>query len=126
LTELNIEGNKYQIPEINIEIIRKNNIEYLRRNLFDSDIEYFPNESETKEIKANRTIYIQSEYPIRKTNYPIKGFIKITKTSNLRIDRNNIEDFKIIFSVIYNDLIVHKINPKIPQKDLNGLNCLFI
>lgn len=126
LTELIIKGNKYQIPEINIEIIRKNNIEYLRRNLLGSKIEYFSNESETNEVKENRTTYIQPEYPIKKTNYPIKGFIKITKTINLRIDRNNIEDFKIIFSVIYNDLIVHKINPKIPQKDLDGLNCLFI
>jgi hypothetical protein len=124
LTELIIKGNKYQIPEINIEIIRKNNIEYLKRNLLCSKIEYFPNESETKEVKENRTTYIQPEYPIKKTNYPIKGFIKITKTNNL--NKDNIEDFKIIFSVIYNDLIVHKINPEIPQKDLDGLNCLFI
>lgn len=112
------------IPEINIEIIRKNNIEYLRRNLLGSDIEYFPNESETNEVKENRTTYIQPEYPIRKTNYPIKGFIKITRTRNL--NKDNIEYFRIVFSVIYNDLIVHKMNPEIPQKDLDGLNCLFI
>lgn len=125
--KLIISGNKLLtelIPEINIEIIRKNNIEYLRRNLLGSDIEYFPNESETNEVKENRTTYIQPEYPIRKTNYLIGPFIKITKTRNL--NKDNIVDFRIVFSVIYNDLIVHKMNPKIPQKDLDGLNCLFI
>ena len=126
LTEITLIGNKYQIPELNIEIIRKNNIEYLRRNLLGSEIEYFPNEGETKEVKANRNIYIQPEYPIKKTNYLIGPFIKITKTSNLRIDKNNIEDFRRIFSVIYNDLIVHRTNPETPQTDLDGLNCLFI
>jgi len=54
----------------------------------------------------------------------IGPFIKITKTSNL--NKDNIEDFRKIFSVIYNDLIVHKMNPETPQKNLDGLNCLFI
>ena len=122
--KLIINGINYQIPEITIEIIRKNNIEYLRRNLLGSNIEYFPNESETKEVKENRNIYIQPEYPIKKTNYLIGPFIKITKTSNL--NKDNIEDFRKIFSVIYNDLIVHRTNPETPQTDLDGLNCLFI
>ncbi len=117
---------EYKIPEINKEIVQENNIEYLRRNLLGSEIEYFPNEGETKEVKENRTTYIQHEYPIKKTNYAIRDFIKITKTSNLRFDRNNIRDFQRIFSVIYNDLIVHRTNPETPQTDLVGLNCLFI
>lgn len=122
--KLIINGSNYQIPEITIEIIHKNNIEYLRRNLLGSNIEYFPNESETREVNKNRTTYIQPEYPIKKTNYLIGPFIKITKTSNL--NKDNIEDFRKIFSVIYNDLIVHKMNPETPQKNLDGLNCLFI
>ena len=124
-TKLTVMGKEYQIPELTIAIISKNNIEYLRRKLLGSEIEYFPNEGEIKEVKVNRNTYIQPEYPIKKTNYPINGFIKITKTSNLKFDRN-IEDLKIIFSVIYNDLIVHRTNPETHQKDLDGLNCLFI
>jgi len=115
---------EYKIPEINKEIVQENNIEYLRRNLLGSQIQYFPNKSETKEVKENRTTHIQSEYPITKTNYPIGPFIKITKTSNFTKD--NIKDFRKIFLVIYNDVIVHKMNPKIPENDLVGLNCLFI
>jgi hypothetical protein len=126
LTEITFIGNKYQIPELNIPIIRQNNIEYLRRNLLGSEIEYFPNKGETKEVKENRTTYIQPEYPIKKTNFLIGPFIKITKTRNLSIGINNIEDFRRIFSVIYNDLIVHRTNPEKPQTVLDGLNCLFI
>lgn len=117
---------EYKIPEINKEIVQENNIEYLRRNLLGSQIQYSPNGEETKEEKENRTIYHQTEYPIKKTNYPIGPFIKITKMNNLRFDRNNLEDFRRIFSVIYNDLIIHKNNPQIPENDLVGLNCLFI
>jgi hypothetical protein len=117
---------EYIMPEINKEIVQENNIEYLRRNLLGSQIQYSPNGEETKEEKENHKIYHQTEYPIKKTNYPIGPFIKITKMNNLRFDRNNLEDFQRIFSVIYNDLIVHKMNPEILQKDLDGLNCLFI
>jgi len=127
---LNGSTEEYIIPKINEEIVRENNIEYLRRNLLGSNIEYFQNEHEHKhepeEVKANRNIYIQPEYPIKKTNYLIGPFIKITKTRNLSIDINNIEDFKRIFSVIYNDLIIHNSHPETPLKNLDGLNSLFI
>ena len=129
IKEIEINGKKYSIPEINNEIVRENNIEYLRRNLLGSNIEYFPNEGETKEVNANRNIFIQPEYPIKKTNYLIGPFIKITKTSNLRIDKNNIEDFRRIFSVIYNDLIIHNSNPKLTPEILSKrheTNSLFI
>jgi hypothetical protein len=117
IERIEINGKEYSIPEINKEIVRENNIEYLRRNLLGSNIEYFQNEHEHKhepeEVKANRNIYIQPEYPIKKTNYLIGPFIKITKTRNLSIDRNNIKDFGTIFSVIYNDLIIHNLHPEL-------------
>ena len=119
---------EYIMPEINKEIVRENNIEYLKRNLVNSEIVYFPNKEEDirEDRNRNRNIYTQPEYPIPTTNFLIGPFIKIKKTNPIRFNSDNIEDFKRIFSVIYNDLIVHKINPKIPQKDLDGLNCLFI
>jgi hypothetical protein len=121
----NFQQERYIIPEINQYIIQENNIEYLRRNLIGSEIEYFPNEDEIKEEEENvsrRSIYHQQNYPIKKTNYKIGPFIKITKkTVILNIDR-----FRTIFDAIYKDLIIHKQNRKILQKDLYGLNCLFI
>jgi hypothetical protein len=41
----------------------------------------------------------------------IGPFIKIKKTSAVRFNSNNIEGFKRIFSVIYNDLLIHNSLP---------------
>ncbi len=124
--KITVRNKTYEIPEINRDIIRENNIEYLRRNLLDSKIEYFPNESEIKEEKGAQSIYHQPEYPITITNYKICGFIKITKTRDLSVSLNNIDRFRTVFSAIYNDLIIHKYNPGIVPINLDGLNCLFI
>ena len=126
ISQNNIE---YSIPEPNKDIIQQNNIEYLRRNLINSGIEYFPNEdgeSSIREEEKNRTIYLQTYYPIKKTNFPIGPFIKITKTSDLRFSQNNISSFRKVFDSIYNDLLIHKRNPRTFPKDLQYLNCIFI
>ena len=106
---------EYIIPEINKEIVRENNIEYLRRNLVNSEIVYFPNEEgdirDDRNRNRNRNIYHQPEYPIPTTNYVIGPFIKIKKTSAVRFNSNNIEGFKRIFLVIYNDLLIHNSLP---------------
>jgi hypothetical protein len=125
----NINKIEYTIPEPNKDIIQQNNIEYLRRNLINSGIEYFPNEdgeSSIREEEKNRTIYLQTYYPIKKTNFPIGPFIKITKTSDLRFSQNNISSFRKVFDSIYNDLLIHKRNPRTFPKDLQNLNCIFI
>ena len=126
ISQNNIE---YSIPEPNKDIIQQNNIEYLRRNLINSGIEYFPNEdgeSSIREEEKNRNIYLQTYYPIKKTNFPIGSFIKITKTSDLRFSQNNISSFRKVFDSIYNDLLIHKRNPRTFPKDLQNLNCIFI
>ena len=127
-------GKEYKIPKLNKDIIRENNIEYLRRNLIDSEIEYFTNEreherKEEEEENRNRRIFHQPNYPIKKTNYPIGPFIKIKKTtgspdSPIRLE--NIERFKIIFDSIYKDLLIRKSNPETLLIDLPDLNCIFI
>ena len=118
----------YEIPELNKDIIRENNIEYLRRNLIDSEIEYFQNEHEheRREENRNRRIFHQTNYPIKKTNYQIGPFIKIKKTIDSPIGSANIERFKIIFDSIYKDLLISKSNPETLLIDLPKLNCIFI
>jgi len=128
MKKFSYKGNEYEIPELNKEIIRENNIEHLRQNLNDSEIEYFTNKDERKEENRNRRIFHQSSYPIKKTNYPIGPFIKIKKTNGSRspIRLENIERFKIIFDSIYKDLLIHKSNPETLLIDLPNLNCRFI
>ena len=108
------------------DIIIRNNIRYFRRTLLHSNVEYYPNEDEIQETLENRTIYNQSTYPIKKTNYPIGPYMKITKQSNVNIDTSNINNFKTIFSAIYKDSMNHKRFAVQPFILRTGIDTIFI
>lgn len=115
--------------------IISNNLEYLRKHLIGSAVEYIEadEQKEEGEHESKKPRFIQPTYPIPLTNYSIGPYLKITKindtdTTDKKVLDAVYSDVKI-YETLYQELKYEWIRPLILHQsfeDSHSLNCVFV
>jgi len=95
------------LPALNYEHIRQNNIEYFRKHLTNSTVDIIDNSDAQSITKQNdRKIYNQKQYPITKTNYSIPSYYRIRRGAHLPFTESISE---MIRNSIYNKRLIIRV-----------------